>query len=77
MYCLQSDIVYSASTTANAVQSTSFITFDSSSRVISWSVPTEAGEYTVTVAGKIANGGAANTVTTLFTFVITSCPTST
>lgn len=63
LYCLQSDIVYSITTSANAGQSTTFITFSSSTRVISWAPPTTAGVYTVKVTGQIANGGGSNAVT--------------
>ena len=38
--CLQSDIIYSASITADSTQNLSFITFNTVSLIIAWTVPT-------------------------------------
>jgi hypothetical protein len=43
--------VYTATTTADSGQSTSFIAFNAVTRVISWTAPTAAGVYTTTVSG--------------------------
>lgn len=51
--CVQSDIVYSAVITADSTQSTVFITFETTTRVITWSVPSVAGIYTTYVSGTI------------------------
>jgi hypothetical protein len=47
--------VYTAAITADSTQSTTFITFNPTSRRIYWTSPVTAGVYTVTVTGTIIN----------------------
>jgi len=48
-------MVYTATITADGIQSTTFISFDSTAMVIDWDEPTEAGVFTVLVTGTITN----------------------
>jgi hypothetical protein len=76
MYCYQTDIVYTGAITADAGQSTSFITLNIATRVISWTAPTVAGVYSVTITGKITNAGADNAVSNSLVLTVYSCATS-
>jgi hypothetical protein len=71
--CLQSDIIYSATITADATQTVSFISFDTATLIISWTAPVEGGVFTVSVKGSVTNAGASNAVTANFVLTVVSC----
>jgi len=73
---LQSDIVYTSVITANAGQSTAFITFNAATVLITWTAPTVAGVFTVAVTGQITNAAGIKTAMTNFVLTVYSCTTS-
>ena len=81
--CVSSDIVYSMAVTSmpSGVTDTSWITFNSATRVVNWfKAPVNGfiGDYTITIYSTITNAnGAVHTGSTNFVLTVTpTCATS-
>ena len=85
IYCTPSDIVYSMSVTSvpSGVTDTSWVTFNSATRVVTWvKAPAVGfiGDYTITIYGTISNANGGFTGSTNFVLTVnpaSTCPTST